>query len=137
MRAFQDLLVWRKAHELTLGVFRATQRVKRGEFPGLLPQLRRAAASIRANIAEGCGHFGQREFARFLQMALASASELEYHLLLAYELGMIPRHTYCDLESRVKEVKRMLTSLIQKIRADESKPATKPHKSSTDLTADS
>ena len=118
MRAFQDLLVWRKAHELTLAVYRATQHVKRGDFPGLVPQLRRAAASIPANIAEGCGHFGQREFARFLQMALASASELEYHLLLALDLGLISRHTYCDLETRVKEVKRMLTSLVQKVRAD-------------------
>src|SRR5687768_18035154 len=107
MRAFQDLLVWRKAHELTLAVYRATQHVKRGDFPGLVPQLRRAAASIPTNIAEGCGHFGQREFARFLQMAMASASELEYLLLLATELGMLPPNSYALLESQVKEVKRM------------------------------
>jgi len=120
MRPFRDLTVWSKSHVLTLGVFRATQRVKRGEFPGLVPQLRRAASSIPSNIAEGCGHAGQREFARFLQMAMASASELEYHLLLAAELGMLPRHAYAELESQVKEVKRMLTSLIQRIRADET-----------------
>lgn len=118
MRAFRELTVWKKSHALTLGVFRATQRVKRGEFPGLVPQLRSAAASIPTNIAEGCGHFGQREFARFLQMAMASASELEYLLLLTTELGMLPPHTYAVLESQVKEVKRMLTSLIQRIRSD-------------------
>ena len=91
--------------------------MKRGEYPGLVSQLRRAAASIPANIAEGCGHSGEREFARFLQMALASASELEYHLLLAVDLGMLPRDTYRELDSAVTEVKRMLTSLIQQVRA--------------------
>ena len=123
MRAFRELTVWKKAHELTLGVFRATQRVKRGEFPGLVPQLRRAAASIPTNIAEGCGHFGQREFARFLQMAMASASELEYLLLLTTELGMLSPRAYAALESQVKEVKRMLTSLIQRVRADVERQA--------------
>ena len=133
MRSFHDLKVWKKSHELTLAVYPSTQRVKRGEFPGLLTQLRRAAASIPANIAEGCGHFGQREFARFLQIALASASELEYHLLLATELGMLPRNVYLELESQVKEVKRMLASLIQRVRADaDANPKNTPA-----LTADS
>ena len=118
MRSFHDLTVWKKSHALTLAVYRSTQRVKRGEFPGLLSQIRRAATSIPANIAEGGGHFGQREFARFLQMARASASELEYHLLLAAELGMLPRNVYLELESQVKEVKRMLAALIQRVRAD-------------------
>ena len=120
MRPFRELTVWARAHSLTIGVFRATQRVRRGEFPGLVPQLRRAASSIPANIAEGCGHAGQREFARFLQMAMASASELEYHLLLAAELGILQRSAYEQLESQVKEVKRMLTSLIKRIRSDEA-----------------
>ena len=120
MRPFRQLTVWSKSHALTLAVFRATQRVKRGEFPGLVPQMRRAASSIPTNIAEGCGHTGQREFARFLQMAMASASELEYHLLLCTELGMLPRHAYEALEGQVKEVKRMLTSLIQRVRSEEA-----------------
>ena len=117
MRAFRELEVWSKGHALTLAVFHATNHIKRGEFPGLVSQLRRAAASIPANIAEGCGHATEREFARFLQMALASASELEYHLLLAFDLGMLPRKTYLQLDSGVTEVKRMLTSLIQRVRA--------------------
>ena len=143
VRAFRELMVWKKAHPLTLGVFRATQRVKRGEFSGLVPQLRRAAASIPTNIAEGCGHFGQREFARFLQMAMASPSELEYLLLLATELGMLPPKTYAGLESHVKEVKRMLTSLIRRVRADaaretekkRSAPSSRPSADSRRLTA--
>ena len=82
--------------------------------------MRRAAASIPANIAEGCGHGTEREFARFLQMALASASELEYHLLLAVDLGMLPRRRYLELDSAVIEVKRMLTALIHNVRAREA-----------------
>ena len=129
MRAFRELKVWSKAHALTLAVFRATRDIKRGEFPGLVSQLRRAAASIPTNIAEGCGHAAEREFARFLQMALASASELEYHLLLAFDLGMLPRDTYVQLDAAVTEVKRMLTSLIHQVRAREAaarSPKTRP-----------
>ena len=118
MRPFRDLAVWSKSHTLTIAVFRATQRVRRADFPGLVSQLRRAAASIPTNIAEGCGHVGQREFARFLQIAMASASELEYLLLLASELGMISRDPYHGLASQVTEVKRMLAGLIKKVRSD-------------------
>ena len=117
MRAFRGLNVWKKSHALALAVFIATQHVKRGSYPGLVSQIRRSAASIPANIAEGCGHSGQREFARFLQMALASASELEYHLLLALDLGLLPRANYAELDRGVVEVKRMLSSLIARVRA--------------------
>ena len=117
MQEFRDLRVWQRAHRLTLDVYRATQRRKKCDYPGLIPQLRRAAASIPANIAEGCGHAGQREFARFLQMALASAFELDYHLLLAAELGVINRATFLELETEVKGVKKMLSTLIDRVRA--------------------
>lgn len=118
MRPFRELAVWSKSHALTVAVFRATQRVRRADFPGLVSQLRRAAASIPTNIAEGCGHVGQREFARFLQIAMASASELEYLLLLACELGMISSDAYQRLASQVTEVKRMLAGLIKKVSSD-------------------
>src|SRR5690348_6525884 len=91
--------------------------MKRGEYPGLVSQLRRAAASIPTNIAEGCGHSTRREFARFLQMAMASASELEYHLLLAVDLGLLQRRDYEALDAAVTEVKRMLTALIRRVRS--------------------
>ena len=119
MRAFRELKVWSKAHALTIAVFLATRNIKRGEFPGLASQLRRAAASIPTNIAEGCGHATEREFARFLQMALASASELEYHLLLAFDLDILSRRIYVELDSAVTEIKRMLTSLIHHVRVRE------------------
>ena len=117
MQDFRGLKVWEKSHTLALRVYRATQRVRRSEYPGLVPQLRRSAASIPANIAEGCGHSSRREFARFLQMAIASAFELEYHLILAADLAVIQRSTYVALHAEVKEVKRMLVGLIRRVRA--------------------
>jgi four helix bundle protein len=78
---------------------------------GLTSQLRRAASSIPANIAEGCGRSSERDFARFLQIAAGSASELEYHLLLAHELRLLPTASYGSLHNEVNEVKRMLNSL--------------------------
>src|SRR5882762_7278805 len=89
MRPFRELVVWRKAHRLTLELYKITRTFPREEQYGLTSQMRRAAASICANIAEGCGRGTARDFARFIQMALGSASELEYHLVLAADLGFI------------------------------------------------
>ena len=116
MQDFQDLLVWRKAHQLTLGVYRMTKRIPRGDYPGLVPQLLRAAASVPANIAEGCGHESSRELGRFLQMAMASASELEYHLILTADLGLLPPGIGEQRIDHAKEVKRMLAALIKRVR---------------------
>jgi four helix bundle protein len=125
MQDFRELKVWQKSHALALNVYRATQRVRRSDFPGIVPQLRRSAASIPANIAEGCGHMARREFARFLQIAIASAFELEYHLILAAELGIISRSTFIELESQTKEVKRMLAGLIGRVRLEDSPRSTR------------
>ena len=89
MRDFRDLEVWRKAHEVTLAVYQMTRIFPREEVYGLTAQMRRSAASVCANIAEGCGRRGGRELARFLQIAAGSASELEYHLLLAADLKLV------------------------------------------------
>jgi len=89
MRPFLELVVWQKAHWLTLELYKITRTFPREEQYGLTSQMRRAAASICANIAEGCGRGTARDFARFIQMALGSASELEYHLVLAADLGFI------------------------------------------------
>ncbi len=115
MRAFRDLKVWRKAHELTLAVYKMTCTFPKAELFGLTSQMRRASGSIGANIAEGCGRTGGPELARFLQIALGSASELEYHLLLAHDLGLLNGPDYNRLDRDVTEIKRMLTSFIQKV----------------------
>ena len=118
MRDFRKLQVWEKAHALTLAVYRVTAPFPKAELYGLTSQIRRASSSIPANIAEGCGRDGDAELRRFMQIAMGSASELEYHLLLAHDLGFLPDASYAVLERDVTEVKRMLTSFIQKLKAD-------------------
>jgi len=118
MRDFRKLKVWEKAHQLTLAVYKATSTFPKGELYGLTSQIRRSSASIPANIAEGCGRHGNKEFARFLDIASSSASELEYHLLLANDLELLegPQHTL--LAARTHEVKQMLTVLLQKLQPE-------------------
>ncbi len=118
MRNFKELKVWQKSHQLTLAVYKATSAFPKEEVYGLTSQIRRASASIAANIAEGCGRSGEAELGRFLQIAMGSASELEYHLLLAHDLGLMKTGEYQQLSNEVIEVKRMLTVFIQKLRAD-------------------
>ena len=105
-----------KSHHLALAVYKTTCAFPREELYGLVSQMRRCSVSIPANIAEGCGRGGVGELVRFLQIALGSASELEYHLLLAHDLQFLKLSDYTSLEQQVVEVKRMLVSLIQKIR---------------------
>src|ERR1700733_16264452 len=111
MEDFKDLKVWMKAHELTLAVYRGTRSFPKEEMYGLTSQLRRAASSIGANIAEGCGRRSDGEMRRFLQIARGSANELEYHLLLARDLHLLEAANYKDLQDRVLEIQRMLASL--------------------------
>ncbi len=115
MRDFRELKVWEKAHGLTLDIYKVTRTFPRDEWYGLTSQTRRAVASVGANIAEGCGKTSRPDFARFLQIAVGSASELEYHLLLAHDLAYLAGNDYEKLVCRVQEVKRMLTGLIQKV----------------------
>ena len=82
VKDFHELKVWQKAHQLTLAVYQTTAGFPREELYGLTSQLRRASSSVGANLAEGCGRNGDAEFARFCSIAMGSASELEYHLLL-------------------------------------------------------
>jgi four helix bundle protein len=118
MKDFRDLKVWEKSHGLTLEVYRATAGFPRPELYGLTSQIRRCSASIGANIAEGCGKRGNNEFQRYLQIASGSASELDYHLLLSRDLGFLPDSDYRELAGRLTEVRKMLTSLLQKVDAD-------------------
>ncbi len=112
------MVVWQKAHQLTLASYRGTARFPKEETYGLTSQIRRCSASIAANIAEGCGKRGNNEFQRFLHIATGSASELEYHFLLARDLGFLAQQDYGKLENAVTEVKKMLAGLIRKIEAD-------------------
>ncbi|MFW6122908.1 MAG: four helix bundle protein [Thermodesulfobacteriota bacterium] len=89
MRDFRKQKVWEKSHSLTLEIYKVTEKFPREEIYGLTSQSRRSCSSIPANIAEGCGKDGDADFARYLQIARGSASDLEYHLLLAKDLGFL------------------------------------------------
>ncbi|MGO8791828.1 MAG: four helix bundle protein [Terriglobia bacterium] len=116
MQDFKNLNVWAKAHSLALVVYKATRNFPKEELFGLTSQLRRAAGSIPANISEGCGRGGDPEFGRFLQVAMGSASELEYHVLLAHDLHYLGDEIFHQLTADIVEVKRMLATLIGKVK---------------------
>ena len=118
LRDFKALKVWAKAHQLTIDVYKETSGFPKAELYGLTSQIRRAASSIPANIAEGCGRNGRAELARFFHIAMGSASELEYHLLLARDLTLLSETEYSSLAASAIEVKRMLASYIKKLTAE-------------------
>ncbi len=117
MQDFKKLTVWQKSHQLTLAMYKATAKFPMDELYRLTSQIRRSYASVPANNSEGCGRGGRAELGRFLQVAVGSASELEYPLLLAHDLGFLGDAEYKSLEPRVVELKRMLSSFISKLRA--------------------
>ena len=102
---------------MTLYTYRATAAFPREELYGISSQLRRAAASIGANIAEGCGRRTDGDMCRFLQIARGSASEAEYHFLLARDLNLLSEKDYELLSGQADELQRMLTGLIQSVRS--------------------
>jgi four helix bundle protein len=112
------LQVWHKAHQLTLASYKATNGFPKQELFGLTSQIRRAAVSVAANIVEGCGKRGNGEFQRFLGIAAGSASELEYHFLLAHDLNLIADLHYEQLNDGVATVKRMLGALLRSVDAE-------------------
>ena len=113
MRNFKELKVWQKAHQFVLGVYQTTRDFPSEERFGLTAHLRKSATSVPSNIAEGCGREGERELARFLSIAAGSASESEYQLLLAFDLGYLQPDAHRQLDEQVNEVKRMLHSFIR------------------------
>ena len=116
MGDFKKLKVWQKSHQLALEVYKATAAFPAQERYGLTGQLRRASASIPANIAEGCGRGTDNELGRYVRISLGSSTELEYHLLLARDLGHLPRSEYDLLSTATMEVQNMLAGLSRKVR---------------------
>jgi four helix bundle protein len=121
VKNFKELRVWQKAHAMTLAVYGVTREFPREELYGLTSQMRRAAASIGPNIAEGSGRRSDGEVCRFLQIARGSASEVEYHLLLARDLHLVGEDAFLELSQQADEVQGMLTALIQRFRPEESR----------------
>ena len=118
MRDFHQLSVWQKSHQFTLDVYTLTRAYPKEELFGLTSQIRRSSSSIATNIAEGCGRGSDADFGRFLQMAMGSASESEYQILLSFDLNYIDENQFKQMNAKVTEIKRMLSSLISKTKAD-------------------
>jgi four helix bundle protein len=121
VRNFRQLDVWKKAHLLTLEIYRLTAQFPASEKYGLVSQLQRAASSIGANLAEGCGRDTDADFRRFVQIACGSACEVEYHLILARDLDIIDDSICSHLNAEINEVKRMLHGLIQYLKSETAK----------------
>ena len=120
LRDFTELKVWQKAHIPVLDIYRHTRDFPTEERYGLTAHLRKTATSIGSNIAEGCGRESEPELARFLSIAAGSASEGEYQLCLARDLGYLSNETHEQLDAQVNEVKRMLNSFIRKLTSTNS-----------------
>ena len=118
MRDFKKIQVWQKAHTFVLAIYKATESFPDGERFGLTSQIRRAAASIPTNIAEGAGRDTQKEFARFVQIATGSASEVEYQLLLSHELGYLLTEQYAALETKITEIQKMLHGFAKALKSN-------------------
>jgi four helix bundle protein len=115
MQDFRNLLVWQKAHRLTLKAYALSATLSAAKHFSLSDQLVRSAISVTANLAEGCGRTGDRELRRFVRLSLGSASELEYHLLLVRDLGLLAEERYDRLAAAAMEVKRMLSGLASRL----------------------
>jgi S23 ribosomal protein. len=115
MADFKKLHVWRKAHALTLSIHRVSATIRGSPYASLRSQLVRAAMSIPANIVEGRGQKSEREFARFLRIALNAASESEYHLITCRDMGVISQGDFRSSLTQVVEVRRMLHGLLNRL----------------------
>lgn len=125
MKDYRELKVWHHAHAITLASYKATKGFPREELFGLTSQIRRCAASIAANIAEGCGRTGNAELNRFLQISSGSASELDYHFLLAKDLGYLKPEDHHERTNQLLHLRRMLSALIVKVSEDVAAPKAK------------
>ena len=116
MKDYRQLNVWQVSHTIALNVYRVTTTFPKHEAFGLTGQMRRAASSIPANLAEGCGREGDAELKRFANIALGSACELDYHVLLATELGYLDAAKSEPLAAEILRVRRMLGAFINRLK---------------------
>ena len=117
MKDFRKLKVWEKSHSMALSVYDASREFPKEELYGVYAQLRRAIISIPTNLAEGCGRGSDKDFKRFVQIAMGSASEAEYLLLLCRDLKYISEEKYNIFSIEIIEIKKMLTALILKLKS--------------------
>ena len=127
MRNYRDLDVWKHSHKLTLELYAASRKFPKEEMFGLTSQLRRAAISVGANLAEGCGRRTTPEFARFIRIAMGSASELDYHLLLCRDFEFISNEFYERTSKELIRVRKMLSDLLASVESQMQTKALAAH----------
>ncbi|HEX6599014.1 MAG TPA: four helix bundle protein [Gemmatimonadaceae bacterium] len=123
MQDFKRLRVWQDGRALTVAIDEATRSIRPGDAPNLRSQLMRASMSISATVAEGAGRETRVDFARFVSMAIASASEVEHHLEVCDDLGLIERAELDRLVDRVTRLRRMLFGLRRTLLVKEREEA--------------
>lgn len=114
--SYKQLIVWQKAFELTVKIFKVTSKFPKSELYGLVSQMRRCAVSIPSNIAEGYSRSHRQEYLQFLRIAFASGAELETQLLLAKELDFLTSQDFEDTGNLLTEVQKMLNKLMSSLR---------------------
>lgn len=120
MRDFRKLIIWQRSHQLTLAVYRISKSFPKEEIFGLTSQMRRAVSSIPTNIAEGCGRASNKDFAHFLQIAIGSATEVEYQLLLAHDINYINDDDYQALTDETVVVRKMIIKYQSELKSSSS-----------------
>ena len=115
MLNFQKLLIWQKAHALTLEVYALTAHFPKEEIFGLVSQMRRSSSSVPTNIAEGSGRATKPDFRRFLVMAIGSVSELEYQFILSKDLRFISEEQFENLSAKAIELRKMIHAYATKL----------------------
>ena len=113
MRDYKKLKVWQKSHAFVLKTYKVTSGFPREEMYSLVSQLRRASVSIPSNISEGCGRYGNKELKQFLCIAMGSANEVGYQLLLSKDPGYVQESEYDNLYNEIDEIQKMLASYIR------------------------
>ena len=112
---YKKLQIWERSHAIVLEIYKLSKEFPKEELYGLTSQLRRSSVSISSNIAEGCGRNSDAEFARFLVIAMGSAAEAEYQLLLAKDLGYMDDVIYKKLDDELNQIRKMLNAFIKKV----------------------
>lgn len=115
MGDYKQLAVWQKAHRLAVEIYQVTMSFPKEELYSLTSQIRRAAISIPSNIVEGSGRGYDKEFIRFLQIAIGSTNEVEYQFLLAHDLGFVDTAVHQQISLQIIEVRRMLIGLVKSL----------------------
>ena len=117
VQSYKDLIVWQKGIRLVSEIYRLTEKFPKSEMFGLMSQIRRAAVSIPANLAEGYARKHRAEYAQFVKIAFGSGAELETHLLIAQNIGFLKKEEATEAEALLNEVMRMLNKLSSSLLA--------------------